>query len=132
MDKMSFGYGNSANFTATMNYYPGTAQLGINCLPQAGYNLAVNGFVKSKEIVVELANWADYVFDEKYKLRPLEEVEMFIKKNKHLPNIPSATEIQEKGLQLGDTQKKMMEKIEELTLYVIELKKEMDKIKANK
>jgi hypothetical protein len=132
MDKMSFGYGNSANFTATMNYYPGTAQLGINCLPQAGYNLAVNGFVKSKEIVVELANWADYVFDEKYKLRPLEEVEMFIKKNKHLPNIPSAKEIEEKGLHLGDIQKKMMEKIEELTLYVIELKKEIEELKTNK
>ncbi len=132
MDKISFGWGNSNNFIATMNYYPGTAQLGINCLPRPGYHLSVNGLVKAKEIVVELTDWADYVFDKKYKLRPLEEVEIFIKENKHLPNIPSAREIEEKGLQLGDTQKKMMEKIEELTLYVIELKKEIDKIKTNK
>jgi hypothetical protein len=56
-------------------------------------------------------------------------VERFVKQNKHLPNIPSAKEIEEKGLHVGDVQKRMMEKIEELMLYVIELKKEIETLK---
>jgi hypothetical protein len=95
------------------------------------YKLSVNGNIRSKEVVVE-TGWADYVFNENYKLRPLEEVEKFIQLNNHLPNIPSAKEVEEKGLSLGDTQKKMMEKIEELTLYVIELKKEIEGLKTGK
>ncbi|MFZ1530428.1 MAG: hypothetical protein WAT19_16860 [Ferruginibacter sp.] len=95
------------------------------------YKLSVNGNIRSKEVVVE-SGWADYVFNEEYKLKSLEEVEAFIRANKHLPNIPSAAEIEKNGLQLGDTQKKMMEKIEELTLYVIELKKEIEILKKDK
>ena len=131
-DIISFGYGSSGSYNRSMAYYPGTAQLGINCLPQNGYHLSVNGYIKSKEIVVELANWADYVFDKNYPLKPLSEVENFIKENKHLPNIPSALDIESDGLKVGDIQKRMMEKIEELTLYVIELKKEIDLLKSNK
>ncbi len=92
------------------------------------YKLSVNGNIRSKEVVVE-TGWADYVFNNDYKLKPLAEVEKFIIQNHHLPNIPSAKEIEENGLKVGDTQKKMMEKIEELTLYVIELKKEIEKLK---
>jgi hypothetical protein len=92
------------------------------------YKLSVNGNIRSKEVVVE-TGWADYVFDETYPLRPLSEVADFIRLNKHLPNIPSAKEIEQNGLSLGETQKKMMEKIEELTLYIIELKKEMDELR---
>jgi len=86
------------------------------------YKLSVLGNIRSTEVVVE-TGWADYVFDEKYKLNSLDEVEKFIQQNKHLPNVPSAKEIQTNGLQLGDTQKRMMEKIEELTLYMIETNK---------
>jgi len=86
------------------------------------YKLSVLGNIRSTEVVVE-TGWADYVFDEKYKLNSLDEVEKFIQQNKHLPNVPSAKEIQTNGLQLGDTQKRMMEKIEELTLYMIEANK---------
>ncbi len=93
--------------------------------------LSVNGVIRSKEVVVE-SGWADYVFDEKYKLRTLEEVEVFIQRHKHLPNIPSAKEIEKNGLTMGEMQKKMMEKIEELTLYVIELKKEIENMKQQK
>ncbi len=132
MDMISFGYGSSQSYNRTMVYYPGSAQLGINCLPQAGYHLAINGLMKSKEVVVELANWADYVFQKDYQLKPLEEVEEFIKENKHLPNIPSAAEIEKNGLKVGDVQKRMMEKIEELTLYIIELKKEIELLKNKK
>ncbi len=95
------------------------------------YKLSVNGNIRSKEVVVE-SGWADYVFADNYKLKSLTEVEQFIKENKHLPNIPSAAEIEKNGLHLGDTQKKMMEKIEELTLYLIELKKEIEALKKDK
>jgi hypothetical protein len=102
--------------------------VGINTTNTAGYMLAVNGKIRSTELVVE-TGWADYVFDKNYDLRPLNEVEKFIQQNKHLPNIPSAAEIEKNGLPVGDMQKRMMEKIEELTLYVIELKKEIDHLK---
>lgn len=105
-----------------------TGNVGIGTENYSTYKLAVLGKIRSEELVVE-TGWADYVFDEKYKLQPLDEVEKFIQKNKHLPNIPSAAEIEKNGLHVGDTQKRMMEKIEELTLYVIELKKEIDLLK---
>ena len=92
------------------------------------FKLSVLGTIRSTEVVVE-TGWADYVFDNAYQLPLLSDVEKFIQENKHLPGIPSAAEIEKNGLQLGDTQKKMMEKIEELTLYVIALKKEVDALK---
>lgn len=93
------------------------------------FKLAVNGIIRAKEIRVE-TNWADYVFASDYQLRPLEEVEAFIKENKHLPEIPSASEIQENGLDVAATTTKMMAKIEELTLYLIDLKRENDALKV--
>ncbi|MGG9962865.1 DUF7151 family protein [Ferruginibacter sp. SUN106] len=94
------------------------------------YKLSVVGNIRAYELVVE-NNWADYVFDKKYKLLPLTEVEKFIQQNKHLPNIPSAKDVEEKGLHVGDIQKRMMEKIEELTLYIIQQQKEIDALKKN-
>jgi hypothetical protein len=91
----------------------------------------VNGTMRSKEVIVEAINWPDYVFDNNYKLPLLSDVEKFIQQNKHLSSIPSAKEIDEKGLHLGDVQKKMIEKIEELTLYVIDLKKEIELLKCS-
>lgn len=87
------------------------------------YRLAVNGKVRAKEVRVYSA-WADYVFQEGYALMPLSEVEQFVKDNGHLPGIPSAVEVESKGLELGAMQAKMMEKIEELTLHLIRLEKE--------
>jgi hypothetical protein len=95
------------------------------------YKLSVNGNIRSKEVVVE-TGWADYVFDKKYNLTPLNEVEKYIEEHKHLSGIPSAAEIEKNGLQIGDTQKRMMEKIEELTLYMIALKKEIELLKTAK
>lgn len=94
------------------------------------YKLSVLGNIRSTEVVVE-TGWADYVFDTKYKLLPIVQLEKFIQQNKHLPNIPSAKEVEENGLHLGDTQKRMMEKIEELTLYIIQLNKRIEKLEKN-
>lgn len=91
------------------------------------YKLSVLGNIRSNEVVVE-TGWADYVFNEKYVLKPLSEIEKFIQLNKHLPGIPSALEIQKNGLPVGETQKMMMEKIEELTLYIIQLNKRIEEL----
>ena len=102
--------------------------IGTNYLP-LGYVLAVNGKIICEELTVQLkASWPDYVFTDKYKLTPLFDLEKQIKENKHLPGIPSAKDVSDNGLKLGDMQKLMMEKIEELTLYVIELNKKNQKI----
>lgn len=98
----------------------------------SAYKLAVTGKVICEEVKVKLSgNWPDYVFAPGYKRPTLNELESFIKTNRHLPNIPAAAEIEQNGMEVGDMQKRMMEKIEELTLYVIDLKKEIDELKKN-
>ncbi len=99
-------------------------------LPKSGYKLSVDGKVVCEELLVQLSPWPDYVFKPDYKLASLLEVEQFIQKNSHLPGIPSAAEVESEGLNVGQMQKLMMEKIEELTLYMIDLKKENDFLKA--
>jgi len=88
------------------------------------HRLNVNGTIRSTELIVE-AGWADYVFEKDYKLKPIEEVEKYINEHKHLPNIPRASEIQKDGLKLSEISTKMMEKIEELMLYIIEQNKQI-------
>lgn len=88
--------------------------------------LAVNGIITSKKIKVTQEEWADYVFDSSYNLTPLHQVEQFIRKNKHLPEIPSATEVKKDGLDLGDNQAILLKKIEELTLYLIQQNKKIE------
>lgn len=93
--------------------------------PDPFYLLSVNGKIRAKEIRVN-TGWADYVFDNNYHLKPLAEVEAFIKKHKHLPGIQDAATIQKEGVDIGSMQTKMMEKIEELTLYLIEANKKIE------
>ncbi len=96
--------------------------------PNSGYNnyqLAVNGTIGAKKIIVTQTGWADYVFDSSYKLRSLPEVAAYIKTHKHLPDIPAAAKIEEEGLDMAATQKLMMQKIEELTLYIIEQNRQL-------
>lgn len=95
-------------------------------------NITANGFVKAKKLWVTQLGWSDYVFNEDYKLRSLSSVESFIKQNKRLPDVPSAKEVQENGISIGDSQALLLKKIEELTLYVIELKKEINQLKRRK
>ena len=87
--------------------------------------LAVNGKLTAKEIEVTNTGWADYVFKADYPLPKLETVEAHIKQFGRLPNMPNAQEIEEKGLNLGESQVKLLEKVEELTLYMIELNNEV-------
>lgn len=94
--------------------------------PKPGYELSVNGQVVCEELLVEdMVNWPDYVFETSYPLRPLSEVEAHILAKKHLPGIPTAEEVKRDGLPIGEMQKRMMEKIEELTLYVIDQNKRL-------
>ena len=104
--------------------------VGIGTLFPA-YKLSVDGTIQAKEVRVE-TGWSDFVFDKDYKLPSLNDVEKYIDCNKHLEGIPSADDIQKNGLAVADVQTKMMQKIEELTLYVIELQKEVDQLKASK
>ncbi len=79
-----------------------------------------SGLLYAREIKVDLVAWPDYVFEENYDLMPLSILEAFINKNKHLPNVPNANTVETEGLNLAEINKIMMEKIEELTLYIIE------------
>lgn len=103
-----------------------------------GYNLLVKGGILTEKVKVALANigtdWADYVFEPDYKTKmmSLEEIEKFTLANKHLPNVPSAKEMVQNGLDVAQTSKMFMEKIEELTIYIIELNKRIKELESNK
>jgi len=118
---------NSANSTTNGNIYIGdSATYPTNT---GNYKLYVEGGILTEKVKVALrstANWADYVFADNYKLMPLKDVEKFINSNKHLPGIKSAKELMEDGLDVAQMQAKHMEKIEELTLYVIEQDKKIN------
>lgn len=105
----------------------GNGNVGIGTENTFGFKLAVDGKIICEELKIEMSeNWSDYVFDENYNLKSLEEVESFIKANKHLPNVPSAKEVGTNGYNISDMDAKLLEKIEELTLYVIEQNKKIE------
>lgn len=106
------------------------------------HKLSVNGSIYASEIKVTTnvtANefkvndreWSDFIFDKDYKLPSLDHVESYIKENKHLPDVPSAQDIKKNGLAMADMMAKQMQKIEELTLYVIELKKQNEELRKD-
>ena len=108
-------------------------EVGIGTTSTTGYKLSVAGKIRAEEINVE-SGWADHVFKADYPLKPITELKEFITINGHLPGIPTEKEVKENGVSLGEMNVKLLEKIEELTLYVIELKEENEeqnrKIKA--
>jgi len=85
--------------------------------------LSVNGKIRAQELKIEATPWPDYVFQPSYRLTPLSEIETFIKKNGHLPEVPSAKDVAEKGIAVGANQAVLLKKIEELTLHLIEMEK---------
>tara|TARA_R110000868_G_scaffold409487_1_gene695078 strand:+ start:101 stop:712 length:612 start_codon:yes stop_codon:yes gene_type:complete len=101
--------------------------VGIGTPSLNGWKLAVNGKIRAKEIKVE-TDWSDFVFLDNYKLPTLQEVEEHIKKTGHLMNIPSAKEVEENGIFLGEMNSKFLQKIEELTLYAIQQEKKIEKL----
>ena len=102
--------------------------VGIGTTPQTNYRLAVDGIIHTKEVLVSETGWADYVFFKNYKLPTLEEVEKHIQDKGHLINIPSAAEVEANGIELGEMNKLLLEKIEELTLYVIQQEKRIKQL----
>jgi hypothetical protein len=84
--------------------------------------------VLANKALITPTNWADFVFKKSYSLPTLESVEQFISDNGHLPGIPSEQEVKENGVSLNDMQVKLLQKVEELTLYVIELKKQNERL----
>ncbi len=96
----------------------------------AGYSMSVDGKIMCEELKVQLSTaWPDYVFDDAYKLMPLTDLEATIKQQKHLPNIPSSAQVgAANGIELGEMNRKLLEKIEELTLYIIQINKEKEQM----
>ena len=100
--------------------------VGIGTTNPDGWRLAVNGNIRAKEIKVE-TGWSDFVFENDYKLPTLSEVEKHINEKGHLKDIPSAKEVEKNGIFLGEMDAKLLQKIEELTLYTIQQEKNLKK-----
>jgi len=92
-------------------------------------NASIAGKIKTKEVEVTLTGWPDYVFGKEYKLPTLNEVEQFINENQHLPNVPSAAEVEANGVELGKMNAILIQKVEELTLYILDLQKQINALK---
>jgi len=125
------GGGNLENLSvdADLSYFNGNVGIGTSAI--GSFKLAVEGKIGAREIQVTAApTFPDYVFNSNYKLRSLSSLEQYINQNKHLPGVPSADEVEKNGgIELGKLNTKLLEKVEELTLYVIELKKENQQMK---
>lgn len=110
----------------TNGMFSGNVGIGIS---NPDNKLEVNGTIRAKEVLVETSGWADFVFEHDYQLKPLSEVEQFIEKYKHLPDIPSTKEVKENGISVDEMNALLLQKVEELTLHIIELKKENKQFK---
>lgn len=111
----------------TMRIRSNKVEMGSSTVPTG---LNVYGMINAREVKVSLDSWSDYVFEPGYKLRNLLEVENFILNQGHLPDVPSASKVIENGLNLGEMDALLLKKVEELTLYVIELHKNNEKMKG--
>jgi len=138
IDEMGFYRGVAIGYEAYTDVPYGTGlavegNVGIGTI-NPREKLSVNGNIRAREIKVETNNWPDYVFKPNYNLLPLHEAEQFIMTNGHLPDVPKAEEVVSNGLSLGEMNKILLKKIEEITLHVIELdkanKKQQDLIEA--
>lgn len=115
-------YSNTAYFNgASLNYFGGS--IGLGTTNPGSHRLAVEGSIGARKLKVTQEAWADFVFDTGYKLPSLQEVEQYVKVHKHLPDVPAASEVKENGLDVGEMNKILLQKVEELTLHLIELEK---------
>ena len=122
----SYNYATSTGNHLFIN--PNGGNVGIGTLTPKE-SLSVNGKIRAKEIKVESDNWPDYVFSKDHKLSSLNELEAFIKDNSHLPEMPSAVEVAREGISVGEMNAKLLKKIEELTLHLIDQNKELRSLK---
>jgi len=115
--------GNDVSYTS--------GNVGIGTTNTQGFMFAVAGNMVAEAVKVELeGNWPDFVFEKEYNLQSLKEIEDYIKENGHLPNVPSAEEIKNNGIDLGQMDATLLQKIEELTLHSIQQQKEIDSLKG--
>jgi hypothetical protein len=131
---MRWGMALGTNSTARL-YIGDNGRVGIGTtnINDANYKLFVETGIRTRKVKVDISTWADYVFSSSYKLPSLKEVEAFIKKNNHLPDVPSEAEVKKEGLNLGENQALLLKKIEELTLYLIEQNRKIEEqLKINK
>lgn len=119
---------NAHTYVGNLNVMDGNVGIGTD-LPSE--KLTVNGKIRAREIRIDVDAMPDYVFAPKYDLLPLAELEKFIQQNKHLPEVPSAKEAEKNGIELGEMNKLLLKKIEELTLHLIEKNKALDVQKAD-
>lgn len=125
---LAFGTNNTTRMSIAAD---GKITIGTATTPGT-YKLYVEGGILTEKVKVALksgANWADYVFADDYTLRSLPEVESYVKEYRHLPGIPSAAEVEKDGIDVAGMDAKLLEKIEELTLYLIDLQKQVDALK---
>ena len=135
---LNASYLHSTN-TATLNYCNISERLNVDNISVNGatttstYKLAVNSGILCEELkVMADVPSSDYVFEPSYKLKPLSEVEAFVTENKHLPDVPSAKEFKENGYKIGEMDNLLLQKIEELTLYIIDLQKQIEELQKEK
>ncbi|PWV56449.1 hypothetical protein [Chitinophaga sp. S165] len=116
-------YGNTGYFNgAGLNYFGGSVGIGTRNVGTS--KLAVEGTIAARRVkVTQAATWPDFVFEPEYKLPSLSELDAYIKENKHLPDVPSAKEVAKEGLDLGEMNRILLQKVEELTLHLIEQEK---------
>jgi hypothetical protein len=141
------GSTNTSNFLGTTDTTPlifktnGVERLRVNADGKIGIktsvipndaDVAIGGNISVRKLKVTQDTWADFVFDKNHKIPTLEQLEKYIDQNNHLPGVPTTTSVQKNGLDVGDNQTLLLQKIEELTLYVIQLNKEIEKLKKLK
>jgi hypothetical protein len=115
----------TGNTTISGNTYV-AKNLGIGTTNTSGYQLAVNGNAIANSLTLQLyGTWPDYIFDKSYQLLPLTDVQAYIDKNHHLPEVPSAADVARDGMNVGPMNEVLVKKVEELTLYMIELNKQL-------
>jgi hypothetical protein len=123
---------NGAASTLILQNDGGSVRIG-NVTAPADYKFAINGKMICEELKVKLASsgWPDYVFANDYQLKSLADLRRFIDQNKHLPGIPAAAEVEKNGIEVGDMQRKLMEKVEELTLYILQLEDKINRLQVS-